>query len=237
MIQSALSAWKAASPPTAFLIAYGFQLALYLGWGGYIAVGNWLLRVKVGTGAILDARLLHPSRLRHEIVRGIASCVVVALVTTACIQRADSVVPSSAWRLGLEMASLILFYDVVFYLFHRLLHSRALRAIHGVHHHSVRPAPWSGLSVHPVEAFLLEAPILMFVFVMPVSMATLVLFQIFIQYFSAVGHSNFDPFARLSSWGWLKSLMRMHQLHHARGNVNFSTFSPLLDWIFKTHAV
>ena len=237
MIQNALTAWKAASPATVFLIAYGFQLTLYLGWGGYIALGNWLLRVKARTGAILDERPHYPAQLRREITRGIVSCAVVALVTTTCIQRAGSVMPGSGWRLLLEMGCLILFYDVVFYLFHRLLHTRALRDIHGVHHRSVRPTPWSGLSVHPFEAFLLEAPILMFVFVMPVSVATLVLFQILIQYFSAVGHSNFDPFARLRGWAWLKSLMRMHQLHHARGNVNFSTFSPLLDWIFKTHAV
>ena len=236
MIQAALSAWQSAPPATAFLIAFAFQLALYLGWGAWVAAGNWLLRVPLHSGALLDSRPLHPAQLRNELIRGTASCLIVALVTTACIARAHSVMPPSGWRLVLELGALILFYEAVFYFSHRLLHTRALRAIHGVHHRSVRSTPWSGLSVHPVEAFILEAPILLFAYIAPVSVATLVLFQILIQYFSAVGHANFDPFARLPGLPKLNSLLRMHQLHHARGNVNYSTFSPVLDRLFKTYA-
>ena len=43
---------------------------------------------------------------------------------------------------------------VHFYGVHRLIHSRFLyKNVHYLHHRSRNPAPWSGLSMHPVESF------------------------------------------------------------------------------------
>ena len=43
---------------------------------------------------------------------------------------------------------------VHFYSVHRLIHSRFLyKNVHYLHHRSRNPAPWSGLSMHPIESF------------------------------------------------------------------------------------
>jgi lathosterol oxidase len=236
LFERLFQSWQTAPLPAAFAIAFCFQLTLYLAWGWCMAAGSWILRNKLRAGAVIDERPLKPAQLRRELVRGTLSCLLVGLTTLACIRLAASPVPPTGLRFALEMTGLIVFYEAVFYALHRLLHTGPFRHIHGVHHGSVRMTPWSGLSVHPLEAFFLEAPIVLFALLVPVSVASIVAFQILIQYFSAVGHSNFDPFARLRGMPWMNSLMRMHQLHHARGSVNFSTFSPVLDWIFKTHA-
>jgi len=230
-----LTAWHGAPPLVAFLVAYCLHFAIYAGWGGGTAISYALFR-RNGIGAFLDERPLNPNQVRGEITRSAVMCIVVALVTLACLTQAYGAIPSSFTQFMLELLGLIVVYDLVFYLLHRLLHTPALWRVHGIHHKSVRSTPWSGFSVHPIEAFFLEVPILLFALLFPVSVVTLVVFQFFIHYFSAIGHGNYDPYAKLEGWERLKSLLRFHQLHHARGNVNYSTFGPLVDKLFKTHA-
>ncbi len=48
-----------------------------------------------------------------------------------------------------------LWRETHFYFIHRLIHWKPLMiAVHSVHHRNPNPGPWSGLSMHPVEAFL-----------------------------------------------------------------------------------
>src|SRR5205085_12669412 len=122
---------------------------------------------------------------------------VISPVTLAYLKLATDPVPSSALSLALQLGALVLVYEPVFYALHRLLHTAPLRAIHGINHKSLRTTPWSGLSVNPLDAVFIEAPILLFALLAPVSVATLILFQVLLHYFSAVGHGNYDPFGRL----------------------------------------
>lgn len=235
MIEGWLVSWQTMTLSGAFVVAVVLHLTIYLAWGCAIAVSYWLLREKARTGRVLDERAFFPSQLKSELLRGSLNCGVIAVVTVLCLGLADSPLSSGALALAVELVGLIVLYEVTFYFLHRLLHAKPFHAVHGVHHKSVRTTPWSGLSVHPVEALFIEIPILLFALLAPVSVATLVIFQVVLHYFSAVGHGNYDPFARLPGFGWLKSYMRMHQLHHAHGTVNYSTFSPLMDRIFRTH--
>lgn len=219
----------------AFAVAFVLHLTIYLAWGSGVAAFYWALQ-KLNTGRVLDEQPYFPRQITSELVRSIATCGIVSVVTLACIALADSAMPASPGALALQLLGLIVFYEVVFYFLHRLLHTRPFRAVHGIHHKSVRTTPWSGFSVHPLEAIFIEAPILLFALLSPVSVFTLIAFQVLLHYVSAVGHGNYDPFARMPGIRWLNSLMRMHQLHHARGNVNYSTFSPVMDSLFKTHA-
>lgn len=237
MIETWLVAWQQATLPVAFFVALCLHLTVYLGWGGVIAIFSWLLREKVQQGLVLEERPFYAAQLRTELLRGATNCAVISLITLACLAQTNSAVPSNVGWLALELVGLILFYDPVFYFLHRLLHTKHLRAAHGIHHKSVRPTPWSGLSVHPIEAVFIELPILLFVLVFPTSVATLVLFQIVLHYFSSVGHANFDPFGRLSGFEMIKSMVRWHQAHHSQVDVNFTAFLPFWDKIFKTHAM
>lgn len=237
MIEGWLVTWQQMPLPSAFLVAFSLHFTIYLAWDCGVAASYWLLREQFGAGRVLDEQPFFPAQLSNELLRGVANCSAISLVTLACLALANNALPPNGPALALQLGGLMLFYEVVFYFLHRFLHTKALRGIHGVHHKSVRTTPWSGLSVHPIEAIIIEAPILLFALLSHISVLTLVLFQVVLHYFSAVGHGNYDPFNRLSGLAWLKSYMRMHQLHHAHGNVNYSTFSPLMDRIFKTHGV
>lgn len=234
MIESGLVAWQQMPLLAAFSVAFALHLTIYLAWGADLVVTYWLFRAK-SVGRVLDDRPLFPDQIKKELGRSITNCVVISFVTIACLALTASALPSNAWVFAAQLSGLIVLYEITFYFMHRLLHTALFQKIHGVHHKSVRTTPWSGLSVHPLEAIFIEAPILLFALLFPVSVFTLVAFQAVLHYFSAVGHGNYDPFGRLPGLSWLKSYMRMHQLHHARGNVNYSTFSPLMDRIFKTH--
>lgn len=55
---------------------------------------------------------------------------------------------------------LYLWSELVFYAQHRLLHSSSffVTQVHSVHHRSVVPTAWAGLSFHPLESFLFFSP-------------------------------------------------------------------------------
>ena len=230
-----LVAWQQASLPTAWLIAVGFHLFIYVFWTCGIGAFYHVLRQGWGTGAVLDNHPLFRAQLQTEILRGLANCLVVSLVTLVCVRHASTIWPPQSWLVPLQVLALILFYDLAWYFLHRLLHTSPLLGLHGVHHRSVRTTPWSGLSVHPVEALLIELPVLVFMLATPFGIGPMVIFQFTLHYGSSIGHGNFDPFARLRGFGWLKRFMRIHQLHHARGNVNFAAFFAHWDQLFGTY--
>lgn len=234
MVEAWLTAWQALPLFAAFFVAFCLHFTIYMAWACGVSISFWLFRDAWDIGLVLEERPYYPAQLKTEIVRGTLNCAVIALVTLACLSQTTSAVPSTG-RLLLELVGLIVFYDPVFYLLHRLLHTPRLRALHAIHHRSVRPTPWSGLSVHPLEAIFIELPILLFTLLVPVSVLTLVLFQVVLHYFSSIGHGNFDPFGRLRGFAALNRLMRMHQLHHSHGNVNYTSFNPIWDRIFGTY--
>lgn len=174
MIEGWLLSWQALPMTGAWLVALAFHLILYLAWGSGIAASYWFLREKLGAGRVLDERPFFPAQLRTELARGVSNCAVVAVVTVACLGLADSALPSAV-RIALELAGLVALYEVTFYFLHRLLHTRPFQGVHGIHHKSVRTTPWSGLSVHPIEGLFIEAPILLFALLAPVSIATLII--------------------------------------------------------------
>jgi len=230
-----LSAWQQAPLPTAWLIAVGFHLFIYIFWACGIGAFYGLLRRGLGAGAVLDQRPLFRAQLRREILLGLGNCLVVSVVTLACVRHAAAIWPSTPWLVPLQLLGLILFYDLAWYFIHRLLHTRPLLRLHGVHHRSVRTTPWSGLSVHPLEALLIEIPVLVFMLATPFGIGPMVIFQFTLHFGSSVGHGNFDPFAGLEGGGWLKRFMRIHQQHHARGNANFAAFFAHWDRLFGTY--
>lgn len=235
MIDRWLIDWQQAPLLTAWLVAVGFHLFIYAFWACAITAFSHLLRDRLDTGVRLDSRPLFRHQLRREILRGVANCLVVSLVTLACVRNAATIWPSSPWLVPLQVGALILFYDLAWYFIHRLLHTPLLRRLHGVHHRSVRTTPWSGLSVHPVEALLIELPVLLFMLVTPFGIGPMVIFQFTLHFGSSVGHGNFDPFARLQGLAWLKRFMRIHQQHHARGNANYAAFFGHWDVLFGTY--
>jgi sterol desaturase/sphingolipid hydroxylase (fatty acid hydroxylase superfamily) len=127
-----------------------------------------------------------------------------------------------------------LWTEVHFYAVHRLIHWPPLyKAVHSLHHRNTNPAPWSGLSMHPIEHLLYFSSIALF-WVVP-SHPVHALFSSFHRMMAPVpGHAGFDEIelghASLATNG------RAHYLHHKYFEVNYADgVLPLDKWFGSFH--
>ncbi|WP_293573019.1 sterol desaturase family protein [Phaeobacter sp.] len=129
---------------------------------------------------------------------------------------------------------LALWQSLHFYLVHLLLHQPILyRHVHSVHHRNVNTGPWSGMSMHPVEAcgYLSAVLILLIVPSHPVHM-------LFLAYWLMLGaassHSGYEAI-------WAKDRQALllgaffHQLHHRYYECNYGNAEMPWDRWFGTY--
>ncbi len=124
--------------------------------------------------------------------------------------------------------------EIHFYTVHRLIHWPPLyKAVHSLHHRNTNPAPWSGLSMHPVEHLLYFSSIALF-WVVP-SHPVHALFSSFHRMMAPVpGHAGFEQIdlggVALATNG------RAHYLHHKYFEVNYADGAfPLDRWFGSFH--
>lgn len=133
---------------------------------------------------------------------------------------------------------MLLFHDFFYYWLHRLLHIRFLfKKIHSVHHYSTNPTILTCFAFHPIEAILLSAWPLLFVFVIPLCLPALVIFGFVMHGFNFVGHLGYEFFPKkqlaIPIIKWFNSSTG-HNLHHQRVNVNYGHYTLIWDTLFHT---
>jgi lathosterol oxidase len=125
--------------------------------GGWAPLGTTLKLILTRRGAELSRIAQHS----HDRFWCLTSSVISSLMEVYFIHAwAAGTLPvledSEVFGLG-SVAHLLVapFWRTVhFYAVHRLIHSRFLyKNVHYLHHRSRNPAPWSGLSMHPIESF------------------------------------------------------------------------------------
>ena len=129
---------------------------------------------------------------------------------------------------------IIMFYESVhFYVVHRLLHFRFFyKLVHHIHHRSINPGPWSGISMHPVEHVFYLSSVLIH-FIIP-SHPIHILFHFMILTIGAVvGHCGFDGFL-INKKNKLPLGHFHHQLHHRYFECNYGTVEIPTDLWFKS---
>lgn len=111
-----------------------------------------------------------------------------------------------------------LWRETHFYFVHRLLHWKPLlRAIHSNHHKNPNPAPWSGMSMHPVE-HLLYFSVLLIHFVVPSHPIHMLFNSQLTALTPAQGHTGYHgPLFR----GIWPVGDYFHYLHHKHVSCNF----------------
>lgn len=140
--------------------------------------------------------------------------------------RIHSVNGESVLPLLLATLVAITWGDGYFYVTHRWLHTKWLyQNVHKVHHESVNPTPYSGLSMHWFESiiYFMSGPIIGCLLAPPW------LFRLICKgliIFPLEGHAGFG------AWGIEAS--HNHYLHHSKFNWNFGS-SPLWDYTFGTN--
>jgi len=213
-------------------------------FGSLYCLGGWGMTAltrslaRRGIGRVLDARALKPDQLRREwrqslhsvLIFGIGMVVPWGLLQLGWAQLAPS---ASAGRIALEIAALLVWNDVHFWLNHRLLHTRRLVRFHGDHHRSVVTTPWSTYSFHPIEAIMLGNIILLPMLVHDFYFWSLASVPMLSLLLNVIGHANYDFFPRVSDTHPLAA-SRRHHLHHARPAGNYGFALAFMDQLMRT---
>ena len=226
-----LSAWQVMAVG---LVFFG---ALYcLGGWGMSALTRLLARR--GIGRPLDTRALKPDQLRREwrqslhsvLIFGIGMVVPWGFLQLGWAQLAPA---AGAGRIALEIAALLVWNDVHFWINHRLLHTRRLLRFHGDHHRSVVTTPWSTYSFHPIEAMMLGNIILLPMLVHDFYFWSLASVPVLSLLLNVIGHANYDFFPRVGDSHPLAA-SRRHHLHHARPAGNYGFALAFMDQLMRT---
>jgi len=213
-------------------------------FGSLYCLGGWGMTAltrslaRRGIGRVLDARALKPDQSRREwrqslhsvLIFGIGMVVPWGLLQLGWAQLAPS---ASAGRIALEIAALLVWNDVHFWLNHRLLHTRRLVRFHGDHHRSVVTTPWSTYSFHPIEAIMLGNIILLPMLVHDFYFWSLASVPVLSLLLNVIGHANYDFFPRVSDTHPLAA-SRRHHLHHARPAGNYGFALAFMDQLMRT---
>lgn len=131
----------------------------------------------------------------------------------------------------------LLIDDTWFYWTHRLLHHpRIYRYVHRVHHKSIDVNPFTSLSFHWAEAFLLTFWILPVSLFCPMYLPALVALQLWGFLDNIKSHLGYEFFP---SW-WNRSIGKImtssthHNMHHSKFNGNYGVHFRIWDRLLGT---
>ena len=93
----------------------------------------------------------------------------------------------------LSIALMILFHDMYFYWTHRLLHLPGwYQKVHGMHHRSTNPSPFTSLAFHPIESLIQALVLPLMVVIIPLHPFAIFAFLIYMVYKNVRGHAGYE---------------------------------------------
>jgi len=142
---------------------------------------------------------------------------------------------ASIGRIALESLGVLVLYDFIYYFAHRAMHHPAvLRHVHGVHHRARNPSALESFYQHPIELFVGISLLFIATWTVgPIHVESFALVFLVYSTFNILVHSGLD------SGTWLLRpidfLTRKHHAHHHDDPAkNFSSLTPLPDFLFGT---
>lgn len=238
-VNAILEYWMGAPWWVALSMAIAVHAAIYgvgAGIGTLLTERVW---PAIGLGRTIDAHPPRPGQLRFEIGNGLVACVVFGIITLTYRELCVGYWPTSWLQGTVQVVAFVVFNNLYADGTHRLLHSRWLIRVHGVHHRSVRVTPWSGYSVHPLEAVVIGMTLPMFMLLVPLGVGTAFVLHALGMLFTTCIHCNYELLPDRPVDHWLRRLIddpAYHRLHHTRGNVNYGFTSRVMDRLFGTSA-
>ncbi len=131
----------------------------------------------------------------------------------------------------------LLIDDAWFYWMHRLLHHpKIYKYVHAVHHKSIDVTPYTSVSFHAVEPFLLTIWILPAAFIFPMYMHALAVLQVYGLLDNIKSHIGYEFFPAKFNKGWLRFLTAStyHNMHHSKFNGNYGVHFRFWDKLMGT---
>jgi Delta7-sterol 5-desaturase len=132
---------------------------------------------------------------------------------------------------------LLIIDDTWFYWMHRLLHHpKIYRHIHAVHHKSVDVNPFTSMSFHALEPFLLTLWIFPVAFFVPTYAPVLGVLQIYGFLDNIKSHLGYEFFPKKFNKSWLRFLTSStyHNMHHSKFMGNYGVHFRIWDKLLKT---
>lgn len=149
--------------------------------------------------------------------------------------------PTTLLTTAYSFALMFVWFEVWFYVTHRLLHLPAFYFIHAQHHTAKVTSPWSAFSFSYMERFILVGGAMGFAVVcshiLPITIAGFALYFLANNIMNILLHSNVELFP---SWFVQGPLGRWiftptyHAMHHARYNGHYGLFTQILDRACQT---
>lgn len=141
----------------------------------------------------------------------------------------------------LTFGVLFVWFEIWFYVTHRLMHTRHFYFIHAEHHRSKATRPVTGLRFSLGEKAILTTGSIGFAvaisWVMPVTLPGLLAFLALYYFESINGHSNVEVFPVelvRSPVGKVIGSATFHAMHHARIQGHYGLMTTALDYVFGT---
>ncbi|MCA9512545.1 MAG: sterol desaturase family protein [Myxococcota bacterium] len=211
--------------------------------GGLVAVslafGFAAERVLGPRRRIFDVPLREGQLFREAV--GNARFVALAVPAFAAMLHFAPHAPSDAPRFALTFFVCWLAFEVLYWMLHRAMHTRAGYRFHRYHHDSRVTTPLTGYSMSTVEALgwlvALVGPPLLLSFVVPLSIEGWLAYLAYHVSGNVVGHSNAEvlgaPVAR-RPLSWIAHPITYHALHHARFDNHYGFGSTFMDRSLRT---
>ncbi len=141
-----------------------------------------------------------------------------------------------AWAV-FSVPLLLLINDAWFYGVHRILHGRRMyKMIHDEHHKSIDTTPFTALSFHPLEPFLLTIWVLPVALLLPVHIGTIIVIQAYGFFDNVKAHLGYEFFPAWFNRGpfrWLTTAT-YHNMHHRQFTGNYGLHFRLWDRLLGT---
>ena len=132
-----------------------------------------------------------------------------------------------------SIALMIVVHDAYFYWTHRLMHQRGLfRYVHGVHHLSTNPTPWTAYAFHPLESIVEALGVVLIIFVVPSHPLALLIFQTISTIVNVYGHLGYELYPARWPQHWLGRWVNTsvaHNTHHDRARYNYGFYFLFWD--------
>ncbi len=133
-----------------------------------------------------------------------------------------------------QVVLLILIHDTWFYWVHRFMHIKIIyQYVHVIHHRSINPTPYAGLSFHPIEACLEGLIVPMIVFVIPLHHFSIFIWFVIMLLHVVYIHIGFEFMPR---WWHKNNLTRWiitplyHNIHHVPKSMRYNMGLYFIFW-------
>jgi sterol desaturase/sphingolipid hydroxylase (fatty acid hydroxylase superfamily) len=137
------------------------------------------------------------------------------------------------WYFGVSFVAVLILQDAYFYFLHRLFHNPLLfKWIHGGHHRSGAPTPWTSFAFDLPEAFIQALFFVGVVLIIPLHFIVLISVLMTMTVWSVWNHLGYEIFPPAFRQHWLGRWLigsTHHAIHHRQYTVHYGLYFTFWD--------